>query len=308
MLDPRRSPTAPFGLLVLCILVAVVSPAIARSQTATGKLLVTVTDASGGVIPGASVSAIRQDEPSPAATQQSGKTSDKGLATLDGLSPGRYEIRVEVPGFDPGRLSDVLLKPGDNKRVVVLKVKAIEESVEVTQDKQAAAANPRTALGTVLTSEEILALSDDQAEMAQQLIDLAGGNAVIRVDGFTGGSLPPKALIRSIHIVRDTFPAENHSAEADQVDVVTQPGVGKLRGNASSRLRDGSMSGSNPFSEQKGPEQIRNFDGNFGGTIVSQRASFSLSGGSHRGVRHADFHRRAAERQAVRHLVRSAAE
>jgi hypothetical protein len=40
------------------------------------------------------------------------------------------------------------------------------------------------------------ALSDDPAEMAQQLIDMAGGTAIIKVDSSLGGTLPPKALIK----------------------------------------------------------------------------------------------------------------
>ena len=46
----------------------------------------------------------------------------------------------------------------------------------------------------------------------RQLVEMAGGNARVRVDGFNGGSLPPRDVIRSIRIVRDTFPAENHCA------------------------------------------------------------------------------------------------
>ena len=71
--------------------------------------------------------------------------------------------------------------------------------------------------------------------MAQQLQDLAGGNATIRVDSFAGAPLPPKALIKSIHIVRDAFAAENHSAESEGIDIITQPGQGALSGGVPTR-------------------------------------------------------------------------
>jgi hypothetical protein len=87
-------------------------------------------------------------------------------------------------------------------------------------------------------------------------------------------------LIRSIHIVRDAFAAENHSAESDEINIITQPGVGPLKGEGRSRLRDGSMSGKSPFTENKGPEQTQNYDFSVGGTVIPQKASFSLSGGS----------------------------
>src|SRR5436190_918951 len=81
----------------------------------------------------------------------------------------------------------------------------------VVPDAQRAAADPRgTAFRTILTREDIDALSDDPSEMAQQLLDIAGGNAVFKIDSFIGGALPPKAMIKSIHVVRDTINAENH--------------------------------------------------------------------------------------------------
>ena len=66
--------------------------------------------------------------------------------------------------------------------------------------------------GTALTREQIEALSDDPDELRAQLQDMAGPGAVIRVDSFEGGALPPKAQIKSIHITRDAFAAENHIA------------------------------------------------------------------------------------------------
>ena len=63
---------------------------------------------------------------------------------------------------------------GDNKHVIVLPLKKMEDSVTVAQNAQAAAADPRgNAFKTVLSRDEIENLSDDPAEMAQQLQDLA---------------------------------------------------------------------------------------------------------------------------------------
>ena len=67
---------------------------------------------------------------------------------------------------------------------------------------------------------------------------MAGGAARVRIDGFNGGTLPSRDVIRSIRIVRDTFPAENHSAESDGIDIITQAGVGPIRGGFSTRVRD----------------------------------------------------------------------
>ncbi len=153
----------------------------------------------------------------------------------------------------------------------------------VGRDPVSAAADPNGgSLTTQLTQDEIASLSDDPNELAQQLQDMAGGNAVIKIDSFVGGALPPKAFIKSIRIVRDTSPAENHSGESEGVEIVTQAGVGAIRGGFQSRLRDDVTNGKNPFVDVKAPERQENFEGNLGGTIVPQKLSFSAFFGGRR--------------------------
>jgi carboxypeptidase family protein len=246
--------------------------------TQDGRLIVTVVDTSGAVVPGAKVTIAALDGGDRAPAFAPVTTSDKGAATVEGLLPGRFRIQAEFPGFEIGVLPEVRVRRGENKHVLVLPLKKMEESVTVAQNAQAAAADPRgTAFKTVLTPQEIENLSDDRAEMAQQLQDLAGGNATIRVDSFAGAPLPPKALIKSIHIVRDAFAAENHSAESEGIDIITQPGKGELGGGFNSRLRDGSLSARSPFVARKGPEQQATVEGNVGGTLVEGKSSFAIS-------------------------------
>jgi hypothetical protein len=264
------------GILVAILLVA--APSFARAQGAESRLIVTVVDASGAVVPGANVTVGSLDDGARAAAFSPITTTDKGVATLEGLLPGRYRVQAEFPGFEIGVLAEVRIRRGDNKHVLVLPLKKVEESVEVAQNAQAAAADPRgNAFKTVLTRQEIDNLSDDRTELAQQLQDLAGGNATIRVDSFAGAPLPPKSMIRSIHIVRDAFAAENHSAESEGIDIITQPGQGALRGGISSRVRDGALSARSPFVSEKGPERQETVDGNLGGTLIKGKSSFALS-------------------------------
>src|SRR5687768_2864824 len=98
-------------VLVSCGLTAL--PASAEGQT--GTLLVTVTDQTGAVIPGATVTATPADsgtaKPAPATT------SEKGQATLGTLTPGRYSLRAEFPGFEARVLADTRIRAGENKQV-----------------------------------------------------------------------------------------------------------------------------------------------------------------------------------------------
>lgn len=238
------------------------------------RVIVTVLDVTGAYLPAATVT-VTPVEPAGAA----GITvvaDDHGQATIAGLRPGRYTIKAEFAGFDAGELTGVRLRAGDNRQQVELGITAFEDVVEVGVDAQANAADPNSTLATTLTQEEIDALSDDPNELMRQLVEMAGGAARVRVDGFNGGELPSRDVISSIRIVRDTFPAENHSADNDGIDIVTRAGVGPIRGGFSTRVRDSILNGSNPFVDVKAPERTQNFDARLGGAIVPNKSSFSL--------------------------------
>src|SRR4029077_16397971 len=164
------------------------------------------------------------------------------VATIDGLVPGRYTIQAEFPGFELGVVRDLRVRIGDNRHVIVLAIQRVQESVTVAQDAQAGAADRKgSAFGTALTRDQVAALSDAPNEMPRQLQDMAGPGAVIRIDSFEGGSLPPKSQIKMIHITRDQFAAENHSAEGLFIDIITQPGLGPVRTNMNYQAHNSAM-------------------------------------------------------------------
>lgn len=264
-------------LSLLFVLGALSGPAFAQAPPREGRLTITVVDPSGAVIPAATVAVVGLDEATKRATIAPVKTSEKGIATIEHLVPGRYSATGEFPGFDLGLLRDVRVKGGDNKHVLVLPLKRLTEEVTVGRDAQTAASDRAGTFGTALTREQVEALSDDPDEMRRQLSDMAGPGAAIRVDSFEGQQLPPKAQIKSIHITRDMFAAENHSAGMMFIDIITQPGIGPLRGTGRFGFYDSSMDGQNPLIPKKGPAQSRNFGGSIGGTLLKDRSSFSLS-------------------------------
>lgn len=260
---------------MIAALLALLLAAAPQAQTRDARATITVVDQTGAVIQNATVTLTNTDDPKGSIAPV--KTNDHGVATLSSLAPGRYTIQAEFPGFETRRLTDVRLKPGDNRHAIVLAIEGLKDSVTVARDKQEAAADRKTTFGTALTREQIDALSDDPAEMQQQLMDMAGGDAVIRVDSFEGSQLPAKSQIKSIHITRDAFAAENHYAGGIFIDIITQPGVGKLRTNLNARLRDGALSGSNEFTPTKGPQRLQSYFGGINGPLAHDKVSFSVS-------------------------------
>ena len=262
--------------VLLCALGAL--PAISAAQPASSaKLIITVVDPSRAVIPGATVTVVGLDEATKKTTIAPVKSADKGLAVFEGLPPGRYSVHGEFPGFDLGVLGEIRLKAGDNKHVLLLRLAGVTEEITVGRDRQMVASDRGSTFGSALTREQIDALSDDPDEMAKQIQDMTGPGATIRVDSFEGQQLPPKAQIKAIHITRDMFAAENHSAGGMFVDIITQPGMGALRGGVNFRFYDSALDGRNPLVPEIGPAQTLNYSANASGSLIKDKSSFSVS-------------------------------
>jgi hypothetical protein len=273
----------PLRSAVASVLLALFVATAAAQQTRETRMLITVIDQTNAVIPGATVTVMGAEPATQKSEHPPVQTSQTGLATVTGLTPGRYTARAEFQGFFPGVLKEVRLRAGDNRHIIVLLVENFAETVDVKQDAQVGAADRRSdAFGSVLTREQMDLLSDDPDEMQRQLMDMAGPGAILRIDSFEGGRLPPKSQIKSIRVTRDQFAAENHSADSFFVEVITQPGIGPIRTGFRYGLRNSAMSARNAFTPTKGDEQEQQYGFNFGGGLIQNKASFfvNLNGNS----------------------------
>jgi hypothetical protein len=244
---------------------------------AGGTLRVTVVDPSSAVVVGATVTVTGAEPATSGVTVPPALSTEAGVATITGLPPGRYSIRAEFPGFETRTLPDVRIRAGDNRHVAVLQISKLEASVTVGQSRQEAAADPRMSFGTTLTREQIEQLSDDPVQLQQQLQEMAGPGAVIRVDGFEGSPLPAKAQIRSIRISRDQFAAEFHTAGGVSIEIITQPGLGPVRYNVNTGMRSGRVSARSPFVPVKGPEGNVRYGFGIGGGLIKNKSSFNIN-------------------------------
>ncbi len=272
------------SLIVLALLLAAV-PAAADDQGRRGRLVVTVTDQTDSVIQNAAVTVTSQDGQASVAPIAPATTDDSGVAIVGGLPDGRYTIHVEFPGFRPAELRDVRVRGGDTRRRIVLQIGGFDEAVTVERDRQSASLDPGSAFSSVMTREQIDALPDDPDEMEAVLKAMSPPGSTIRVDGFTGGKLPPKSQIRSIRLPRmDMFAAQNHGGMMGMmfIDIMTQPGNGPLRGSVDFNFMDDVFNARNVFTPEKPEEQLRQTGFSLSGTLKPNKTSFSIygSGGS----------------------------
>lgn len=264
-------------LVLLICLGATASPTDAQAPAPAGTLVVTIVDSTGAVLPGATVTVTGIEAANKATTIEPVKATDQGIATIPKLAAGRYTVKAEFTGFETRTLPDVRVRNGNNKQVMMLPIEGHKETVQVGQDKTAAAADPRGAsFGTQLTREQLEALSDDPEVLRQQLMDMAGPGAVIKIDSFEGAALPSKSQIRSIRISRDQFAAEHHAAGGVNIEIITQPGMGPIRMNVGYRQLGDGLSGRSPFTPVRGPEGNKDLFVGGGGTLVKNKASINI--------------------------------
>src|SRR5581483_5368759 len=88
------------GILTFCL--AILTCAVPQTQT-TGRILGTIKDWQGAVIPGAKV---RISNPGTAETHAV-ITDASGTYSFPQLSPSRYEVSVDANGFRPALMRDV---------------------------------------------------------------------------------------------------------------------------------------------------------------------------------------------------------
>ena len=85
------------------VVLALLVVSLANAQVTTGRLLGTVTDAQGGVIPGAKVEVAEQT------TGQSFETlaNERGNWSVPSVSTGTYKVTVSLAGFTSSVASNV---------------------------------------------------------------------------------------------------------------------------------------------------------------------------------------------------------
>jgi hypothetical protein len=111
----------------LCLLLLAGTPAAAQTVT-TGSISGTVTDAQGGLLPGATVTAVH----TPTGTSYDGVTDTEGRFNILNVRVGPYDISVTMSGFRPEKMTAIPVRLGEQATIEVkLTVAAVTETVEV---------------------------------------------------------------------------------------------------------------------------------------------------------------------------------
>src|SRR5258706_14771650 len=235
------------GLIALLVL-GCVTAALAQTP-ATATLRGQITDPSAAVVPQATITA------TPAAGTASTSTSNgRGSFELKGLAPGKYTVVVTAKGFSTFSQLDLTLAAGQVETLnAPLEIEVQKEKVEVEEQSMGVNVSPENNASTlVIKGKDLEALSDDPDELQSDLLALAGPSAgpnggQIYIDGFTGGTLPPKASIREIRINQNPFSAEYDKLGYGRIEILTKPGTDQFHGQLSLMGNTAGFNSRNPF-------------------------------------------------------------
>jgi hypothetical protein len=276
----------------ICIVIIFFCSTVALAQT-TGGVKGQVTDATGASIPGASIKIT-----GPGGYSKDLSTDAQGTFAATGLSPGNYTVAVSHFGFTTFQSKSLKVGAGQTVNLPVsLQLQAQRQEVTISSETTGTVStDPSSNAGQlVLKQQDIESLPDDPDDLASDLQALAGPAAgpnggQIYIDGFTGGTLPPKNAIREIRINQNPFSAEFDQLGFGRIEIFTKPGSDHLHGSVFFNDSDSVFNSRNPFLLTSSPVsgagtttalnltpsfQSRLYGGNLSGAI-SRKASFFL--------------------------------
>ncbi len=293
-----------FGALLLALTIH----SIAFAQLTTGDIVGRVTDQSGAVLPGATVT-VQNAGTGDVRTTNAGDTGDY-LVTL--LPLGNYVVRIELQGFSTQE-SKVALRSGERLRVDGrLAIGSVSETLQVTAEAPLLQTESAT-VSTLVTENEVQDLPvngrnfisliqgvpganagapnalgsgtrpDDRRPTSSVSINGAGDNRNnMLIDGMDNneraiGTIVVRPSIDAIAEVRvqtSNYPAEVGRTAGGVVNILTKSGTNTIHGTAYGFLRDDRFDKRDYFARADPLLKQKQFGGSIGGPLVRDRTFF----------------------------------
>jgi hypothetical protein len=293
---------ASVGIFVMCLSLF--------AQINTGRILGTVTDQTGAVIGGASVT-VTNTETGVARTLVA---DEAGEYVAPNLNPGKYSVRVMVPGFQAVERQNIDLEAGKDARIdAQLSPGQVTETITVAEVAQLLDTTTATVTGT-LDNVAIIDLPLNGRNY-QNLLSLrpgvtmrpGGGTLTTSTNGlrpeennyyvegldvsepFTGQSIMNSTLpsgdaatflpidaIREVNIETNA-PAEFGKKPGAVINAAIKAGTNNLHGTAYAFGRSDKLDAKDYFVSAKAPTELEQWGGTAGGPIIKDKL-FYFSG------------------------------
>jgi hypothetical protein len=296
-----------YRLLAASVLGLVVSIA-AIPQTTNATLGGIVSDSTGALIPGVSVTATNTQT----AIVTTVVTNEAGAYQFASLQTGTYKVRSELPGFQPQTYDGVVLGIAQQVRLnFMLQVASVAQAVEVTIAADTLIATTSASVGAVLPEQKVRELPLAGRNVLDLLLATAGAGPMVATNRvgeakqgyFAGGRLSAVNTTRDGFVVSDgrydhgafsatyispdlieemrviTAPVDAEAGRgAGQVQMVTRSGTNQIRGSVFWTNRNSVLDASNWFNNfnrvSKDYENRNQFGVRLGGPIIKNKTFF----------------------------------
>jgi len=237
-----------------------------------------VTDDSGAVVPGATVTLA-----GPAGLEKTTVTGGDGSYTFPALPSGDYVVQASAPQLALPQPRTISLRAGALTLNLRLSVASTTQQIVVEENAGPAVSTDAAsnASATVLRGDDLAALSDDPEDLQADLEAMAGpsagpGGGSIFIDGFSTGELPPKDSIREIRINQNPFSPEFDKLGLGRIEILTKPGSDQYHASLNYNFANQFWNSRNPYSAEKAPLSLNEFENTLSGPI-NKRTSFALT-------------------------------
>jgi hypothetical protein len=283
-------------------------PALAQRTTAT--IRGTVTDSSGAVIPGATVTLKGTDT----GLTRTATTNESGVYSFTDLPVGRYSVDASLTNFKGGSVTDIQLSVADDREVnFQLEAGAISEVVSV----QSSAVQVRTIGGEVsglITGTQVRELPlngrnfiqlttlmpgvsmpdsvnvKDKGLLSGSDLSVSGSDTTANlwtVDGANNNDVgsnrtilvyPSLEAIEEFKILRNSYGPEFGGAGGAHVNIVTRGGTNNFHGSGFYSGRNDALNTNDYFlkkaEQPKGELSRHDYGGSLGGPIIKDKIHF----------------------------------
>jgi hypothetical protein len=274
---------------------------LVMAQQETGRIVGTVKDQSGAVIPGATVMARNVAT----SAERIGITDATGGYVITNMLPGSYTVGVAVTGFKPAKQQISVNVGGVTMADFSLAVGGAETTVEVTGEAAAMVNTESQTLSSVVSTKQILelptltrnpydlvvtagnvstgdtnrgvgvAINGQRSSSTNILLDGSDNN-----DTFTAtvGQAVPLDSVQEFSIVSSSFTAEYGRASGGVVNLATKSGTNSFHGSAYEFNRVSALA-SNSFNDNaqgipRGVFTRNQFGYSIGGPVLKDKLFF----------------------------------
>ena len=307
----RRSFEWAVSSMIALLLVFLLAPVL-RAQIATADLVGTITDASGAVVPDATLTVTNNGT----GLVYSGRSAADGNFDLTQLPVGHYKVVATKQGFKTYEVPDVEVTIGARvRRDIQLEIGAATQTVEVQAETVQLQTDSATVQSTIEEHQvQDLPLEGRNFVQLVQLVpgatDYTGGTfstgnalddrrrgSAVSVNGFLGtqnnfmidgmdnnerfiGTVVVKPSIEAIgeiKVITNSFSAEMSKANGAAVSFITKGGTNQVHGSAFEFFRNQSLDARLPMLAYTAPKQAvrqNNFGGSVGGPIKKNKTFY----------------------------------